>query len=125
MFQLAVQREIELPQQLRGALVIPGRIERLQIRHEVLHGHPVRHLLVFRDVADLREIVGIEPAGVAAEDFRQARRGLDQVHQQLDRGRLAGSIWAHQGEDAALRHGHVHAVQDHRLAESLGKIDRS
>ena len=52
--------------------VVPSWIERLEIREQVFHRHPVRHLLVLGDVADLGERFRAECARIDAEHLGMA-----------------------------------------------------
>ncbi len=55
MLELAVEREIELAEELLLEGAVPGGIEGAEVVEEVADGHPVGHFLVLGDVADAGE----------------------------------------------------------------------
>src|ERR1022692_306373 len=120
-FQLAVAGQVEAAHEIGGQLVVPGRIEGPQVAHEVVDRHPVGHLLVFRNVADAREVAAGEAARVDAQNLGTPRRGAQDIHQDLDGGGLPGSVGADEGEDGLPGHGQVDALQHGGAAELPGE----
>ena len=116
-------REAEIRLELSAQRLVPGRIERAAIVEQLARRHPLRHLLVFGDVADALELVGAETTGVGAEHCRPAARRAQEVHQQLERRRLSGAVGAEEREDAAGRHLQVQAFDRLRPPETAGQVE--
>src|SRR5687768_14712307 len=72
-------------------------------------GHPFRQLLIFGYVANFLELPNAERPRIDAEHSRRAARGPQEVHQQLDGGRLARPVRTDECEDAAGRDVEVQA----------------
>ena len=69
-FQAAIERHIEQAAEAIGQGVVPGRVERAQIGEQLAGREIVWQFLVFRDVADLRELRRSEFAAVDAQHRR-------------------------------------------------------
>jgi hypothetical protein len=122
MAQFPIPRQLELIEQRVGTFVVPGRVERLEIGHQVLDRHPLGHLLVLGDVADPLEVSRGQPARVGVEHERPARGRLQNVHEHPDRRRLACAVRADQTIDAPPIHGQRQAVQDDGPAEPVAEV---
>src|SRR5215203_505971 len=84
--------------------VIPCWVERTVIREQLRWRHPLRKFLVFRDIPDPLPVLHAKVPRFVVQHHRLSAGRLDQVHEQLDRGGLAGAIRADQSEDASLGH---------------------
>src|SRR5262249_6196348 len=61
-----------------------------EIRQQLFGGQVIVEVRVLRQVADAP--LDVEVANRPAEDFRSPARRIDQLHQQLERCRLAGAV---------------------------------
>src|ERR1700680_3710923 len=117
MFQLAIERQIELAQQLLRARVVPCWIKRFQICEKKTDRHPLRHFLVLRHIADLLKLPWRESSRIDPQSLRAPCRRLVNVHEDLDRGRLSRAVGPDQREYAALGSLQIQAVERDSAAE--------
>jgi len=98
MLEFAVERQIEFGGEIAE---VPGGVKRREVIEELLDRHPGRKVLIFGDVADvLKSGAGERGAGLA-KHHGAAGGGHQDVHQQLNKRGLAGSIVTHEREDGA------------------------
>ena len=73
MAKLAIERKIELPDQLRARDVVPSRVKGFQIREQIPHRHPFGQLLVFGNIADFAKRVRAELCANRRPALRRGR----------------------------------------------------
>src|SRR5579863_7456098 len=111
MAQRSVEWKVELADQLFRPIVVPSRIERLQVREQVLHCHPFRQFLILRNVADMGELQGADRTRIDPQNFGAAGGWLQNIHEDFDRGGFSDAIRTSQAIHAALRNGKVQTVE--------------
>ena len=116
-------RQLRLIQDRLLETFVPGGIERPQVCEELAYGQPLGQLLILRNVADSRVVGGRQSARVHPHDHDGTAIRLDQVHQSLDRRRLARTVGADQREGAARGNGQRQALNRIKATELLTKSD--
>src|SRR5205085_5909274 len=106
----------------RFEVAVPAAIERPQIVQIFANGQPAGQLLIFRDVADVRQLAWRQRSRVHAQNRGGAERWLDQIHQHLDGGRLPGAVAADQRKRTAFGNLEANAVQGVEPAVSLPDV---
>jgi hypothetical protein len=122
MLNLAVEREIELAEEMLFEGEIPGGIEGAEIVEKISDGHPLGEFLIFGDVADVSEDFSGDVGGGVAEHLRGAGGGAKDVHQELDDGGLAGAIRTDERIDGAWRDGEVETLESSGAAIAAGEV---
>ena len=118
------------PQPLDQLPAVAGVDVATQRGHEIEAGvdaQRVVELEVAREVAAAAAHLERVALGVEAEHLGAAGAGADQVHEDADRGGLAGAVGAEETEDLAARHGQVDAIERAHVAVRLDealKADR-
>src|SRR5579863_10746656 len=102
MLQLAATRKVELTDEFLGARIVPRGIERFEIGQKILHCHPIRHLLVFRDVSNVLEFRWPELARVDPEHLSTAGGHFEDIHEYFDCGSFSGAVRSDETVDACV-----------------------
>ena len=111
---------MELFQKLFGILLIPSRIERLGVAHELVHAHPAGQLAPLRQIAHPAQHAHRIQHRIEAEDPHAARLRFERAQQMFDQSGLASAILAHQPQNAAARDKHRHVVE-RRLGPEMAR----
>src|SRR5205807_6989291 len=101
---------------------VPSLVERTQVVEVLADRQSARQFLVFRDVTDVGQLFWREGSRVHAQNRGISSPRLQQIHEDLDRGGLAGPIRADQRKRAALGNAKLEPPQGIEPAVSLPQI---
>src|SRR5579859_1434488 len=121
MLEFAVERKIELPDEMGFEFCIPSRIERAQIFQKSADAHPERELLIFGNVTDRSESLAGDGSGVYAEDGGGAGGGAKNIDENFDESGFAGAVGTDESVNAAFGDAKAEIVEGLNAAEALGE----
>jgi hypothetical protein len=122
MAHLRVGREMKLFAQPLGVIVVPVRIKRRRVAHQLLDPHPARQVAVLGEIPDARKHRGRVRRRIEAHYAHLAAVRAERAEQVLHQRRLAGAVLADQTEDAPAFGVKRHVVQRDLVAEAVGEV---